>query len=158
MGRRKNPNRKPISNRIRVQMHRERKKMKQERQRLLDSQVEESDSRSDRNNSFAFGEPLPLKSELRNWAQSYRITTRALDSLLDILNAHGIDNLPKNHRTILSTPINVEYQEIAGGELWYHGLQKSLIHVLSELDTNITVSLNFNVDGLPLYNSCFFVL
>lgn len=158
MGRRKNPNRKAIPTHIRVKMHRERKKLKQEREQLLNLHLNGStssrDAHSNQNNSSVLpDESFSLKSKLKEWVDSYRIATRAVNSLLAILNSVGIDSLPKNYRTLMGTPLDIEFSEIAGGQLWYNGLKKSLIHIFSTLDCNICISLNFNIDGLPLYNS-----
>lgn len=49
---------------------------------------------------------------------------RALDELLGILNSHGINSVPLNHRTLLRTPTNVEIIQTAGGSLWYNGIEK----------------------------------
>lgn len=157
---------KPIPSHVRVRMYRERKKLKQMRQNQLYSEQNDSNSRSVSNdsansnngldNSTASNKADSLKSKLRNWANSFRVSKRAIDGLLAILNSSEIDSLgqlPKNHRTLLGTPVNIEIEEIAGGQLWYNGLEKCLIQIFSALDRNISISLNFNIDGLPLYNS-----
>lgn len=151
MARKKNINRKkqPMSTALRVRMHRERKKMKKNRQQFIENTnnintliaVESSSS------------PPSLRTGLRDWANSHRIAKRALDDLLNILNSHGIESVPKNHRTLLSTPVNLHIVENAGGKWWYNGLEKSIRHIFAGIDCDWTISLNINVDGLPLYKS-----
>lgn len=97
--------------------------------------------------------PNILKSQLRNWVTSYHISTRAVDGLLSVLKYNGIDEIPKTHRTLLQTPLNVEIDENAGGMLWYYGLEKCLKNIFSGLNRAISIGLKFNLDGLPLYRS-----
>lgn len=161
MARKRNAYRKPISNSDRVRMHRQRKHLKKERQQRLNEELNESNiehnysssTNNDQNDSSALNESGSLKFKLRDWANTYRIQKRAIDDLLAILKSNGIDSLPKNHRTLLQTPVNIEIQELAGGEFWYNGLEKCLVNIFFGLDHDITINLNFNVDGLPLYNS-----
>lgn len=117
MGRKRNPNRKPIPSRIRVQMYRARKKIKNKRQLSLNMQLDESDVQNDLSNNTgtAVGdESRSSRHQLRVWANSFRIATRALDSLLSILNSCGINSVPKNHRTLLETAVNIMTNEMAG--------------------------------------------
>lgn len=154
MARTPNQNKPPISNAVRVRMHRERKKMKKNRQQLIDNT--DIHNGMDTNNliseSSTSSSPS-LSTELRDWANSHRISKRALDDLLGILNSNGINSVPKNHRTLLKTPVDLEIVDIAGGSLWYNGLEKSIREIFSTIDCDMTISLNVNVDGLPLYNS-----
>lgn len=158
MARKHNRNKKTISNAVCIRMHRQRKKMKRERQKLLDMQLFQNQIQNSIHNSSLSGESSissqpSLRNELRDWANSHRITKRALDGLLSILNSNGINSVPKNHRTLLNTPVNLEIINIAGGLLWYNGLEKSIKQIFSKIDCDVTISLNINVDGLPLYKS-----
>lgn len=152
MAKKKNNRKQPIPNYLRARMFRNRKKLREERQRQLNNN-DLSITNYGENNSSTFNEASSLKIKLRDWANSFFVSKRAIDGLLTILNSYGIDSLPKNHRTLLATPINIEYSDIAGGTIWYNGLQKCLIQIFSTLDRDISISLNFNIDGLPLYNS-----
>lgn len=143
MARKPKRNRVPLSSNVRVRMYRQRKKMKTERQRIL----------NDEEPSASEIELSTLKTQLREWANSYRISKRAVDSLLSILNSSGLDSLPKNHRTLLDTPVNLPINEISGGKMWYNGLGMCIKSIFSSLKRDISLSLNFNIDGLPLYNS-----
>lgn len=147
---------------IRVRMHRERKKMQQMLQQqqsvqenynnISSDSTSASTSSSELNDKATSNEPS-LEEKLRDWANTYPIPKRAVDSLLAILRSCGIDSLPKNHRTLLKTPLDIQITETAGGSIWYDGLEKSLVRLFTNLDRDTSVSLNFNIDGLPLYKS-----
>lgn len=152
MGRKTHLNRKPIPNNIRVKMYRQRKKLKTElrsleRKNIAMCHLEKEKINVDNENEST------LKSKLRDWVNSYRISKRAVDNLLSILKSSGINSLPKNHRTLLETPTDIKINELAGGKFWYNGIENSLKSIFSTLDSDISISLNFSVDGLPLYNS-----
>lgn len=148
MGKKKNQKREPVPTKIRVQMHRQRVKMKKERLQLLNTEHENHVAPEENSDM-----PNILKSQLRNWVTSYHISTRAVDGLLSVLKYNGIDEIPKTHRTLLQTPLNVEIDENAGGMLWYYGLEKCLKNIFSGLNRAISIGLKFNLDGLPLYRS-----
>lgn len=163
MGRRKS-NKIIISSGDRARMFREREKIRRrENERMAEllqtnhihtiaynsaAQVNENQFDLRRSNN----EPH-LKEKLRRWTCENRIAKRAVDGLLLILNDVGIKSLPKNHRTLQQTPTNIEINDIAGGQLWYNGLAKCLRNIFSNLDRDITIELNFNIDGLPIFNS-----
>lgn len=157
MGRRKSN--KAISCRDRVHMCRERKKIRiRENERITEllQQAEENRIQLAQRQSK---DATPFEDNLRRWSCDNRISKRAVDGLLHLLNAAGFRSLPKNHRTFLKTPINHEIREIAGGKLWYHGLAKCLQKKFAMLDRNIVIQLNFNIDGLPIFKSsklCFY--
>lgn len=146
MGRPPNPDKKPIPSNIRVQMHRRRKEIKKEHLILLNSQIEKE---RDHNVATCGLQEKPdandsptLRIKLQIWANSCRISKRAIDSLLCTLNACGINSVPKNHRTLLKTPLNVDINEVAGGNFWYNGLETNLKLIFSTLDRDIVISLN----------------
>lgn len=131
-------------------MHRQKRKMKAVRQSLFNDQIEKETSKDPPVDEIE----LPtLKTKLRDWANTYRISKRALDSLLSILNSSGITSVPKNHRTLLETPLNVGIKEISRGKYWHNGLEKCLRLIFSTLNCDISISLSFNIDGVPLYKS-----
>lgn len=94
-----------------------------------------------------------FKEVLIDWINDNRISKRAVNQLLSIFNSFGIGELPKDYRTLLKTDINIEIIEISGGKLWYNGIRKCLLPIFRSLDRNLTISLKFNIDGLPLYKS-----
>lgn len=99
---------------------------------------------------------LSFREELKSWALTFQIKHTALNALLIILKSHVPDNvLPKDARTLVSTPRNTEVKsDNLGGEYWHYGLQKVLEDTLTQFD-NIPseISLNINIDGLPTFKS-----
>lgn len=61
--------------------------------------------------------------------------------------------MPKDYRTLLQTPKIVNIVPAAGGHLWYNGIEKNLLYIFSKLDKDLEIELNFNIDGLPIFNS-----
>lgn len=99
-----------------------------------------------------------LENELRVWALKHRITHMAVKDLLFVLNKAGVSSefgkpLPKDSRTMMKTPAHVEIQTLTHGKLWYYGVQKCLQIILKNVNRDATITLNFNFDGVPLYNS-----
>lgn len=149
MVRKNSINRKAIPNNIRVKMYRQRQKLKKMREQTVNNQENSLNSVNVIENE---PEAQTLRTQLRDWAIMFRISKRALNGLLGILNSCGM-SVPKNYRTLLETPLNVEINDVAGGRFWYNGLEKCLKSIFSTVDRDITISLNIRIDGLPLYNS-----
>lgn len=121
---------------------------------------------------------ISLRQLLRSWSNCHGITTRAINDLLKILkrtgivmifklsnavsnistifwkrHTSGIENLPIDYRSLLQTPRHVEITAAAGGRIWYNGIEKNLRQIFSKLDRDVSIALNFNVDGLPIFKS-----
>lgn len=124
-----------------------------------------------------------LRDKLKMWASNHRVTSRAINDLLTILNSSGefylfnfiiiirrmnsrskyfvhsrmfvsgFVNLPNDYRTLLNTPRSVEITSVGGGRLWYNGIEKNLRIVFSNLKEDKSIALTFNVDGLPLFKN-----
>lgn len=109
---------------------------------IFDSQHEKGCENSKKN----------LRDKLRSWAIAFNITRRAISALLKLLNSFEL-NLPKDSRALLSTPKTIMIEKRAGGNWWYYGVKHNLIMIFAQLNRDITVQLNFNIDGLPLFNS-----
>lgn len=164
--------RKKILNRNRVKKHREKKKLLKEyenavhlemakricsqngstRENININMIDLEQRENFRENKF------DLENELQNWAIKHRITHMAVKDLLSVLNAAGVSSgickpLPKDSRTVLKTPKNVNIQTLSHGKMWYYGVQKCLETIFEKLNRDISITLNFNFDGVPLYNS-----
>lgn len=94
-----------------------------------------------------------LSHILRSWAIEYHVKQRAVTKLLKILIAAGFHSLPNDSRALLSTPRSVEIENRAGGRFWYNGLQNCLTKIFAKLAANLSIQINVNVDGLPLFKS-----
>lgn len=98
-----------------------------------------------------------IKNRLAEWAILFNIPHFALSSLLCILRDADL-NVPKDPRTLLGTPRHTDVKEIAGGSYHYFGIASSICdkfhgEIPVELNAVDTLSLNINVDGLPLFRS-----
>ena len=97
-----------------------------------------------------------LRSALANWAIVYGVSHAALLALLTLLSTFTSLHLPKDPRTLLQTPSSCEVKTMSGGEYFYFGLVASIKGTLKRLhqvpDVQ-TLGLQFNIDGIPLFNS-----
>lgn len=95
-----------------------------------------------------------LLNSIRQWATDFQISHSALQALTAVLNQNLNLNLPKDPRTLLATPRNLHLEKIdENGSYWHQGLEICLRMVLQNIPHSTTISLNFNVDGLPVYKS-----
>ncbi|KAK0156029.1 hypothetical protein N1851_001424 [Merluccius polli] len=80
----------------------------------------------------------------------------ALTVLLSILNLTH-PNLPKDGRTLLKTKVHYDIQEKAGGNYHHFGILSFLRATLNKhvkiLTEGMTLGLQINIDGLPLFKS-----
>lgn len=110
---------------------------------LNDSQVIE-----DRNILF--------KQSLSYWSGKHLIRREALNDLLELLNETVPElNLPKDSRTVMKTSKTktVVTNDNYGGSYWHYGLEKALNICLTNIGQCPEISLNVNIDGLPLFKS-----
>lgn len=143
----------------RVKMYRQRKKLLLSQNQRANEYLVQSEqsvlnvtaeSPNERQNE---GANLEINNQLRVWSIEHRISKRALNGLLPILQSNGMSSLPKNYRTLQETPTHIEIVQAAGGQLWHNGLRNCITNVFSTLSRDLTVYLKFNIDGLPLYKS-----
>lgn len=87
------------------------------------------------------------------WENKHRISKRALNELLPVLQRIIGEKIPKNYHTLQRTPANTDIANVAGGQLWHNGLRNCLLKHFEGLSSNLTISLNSNIDGLPIYRS-----
>ena len=97
-----------------------------------------------------------IKSFLTSWIAEFNISLTAVTALLRFLQKYHPD-LPRDARTLLSTLRTHDIRPlVTGGELWYCGIAHGIkqIHQEGKLNTDERIiSLQFNVDGLPLFRS-----
>lgn len=97
-----------------------------------------------------------IKTAIKEWSVRHNITHRALKDLLQIMRLQYNDKrLPADPRTILDTPqdIGKSCVEMAGGKYWHFGLQKCLDYWFYDLTEDLSISININIDGLPIHKS-----
>lgn len=115
-----------------------------------DSEVEES------GNSGTGRPKSDIRKDLAEWALKHNCTRSTLNELLSILRQHGHSNLPADGRTLLHTPRHVDVLNRCGGQYAYFGIEKGILNILeqySHLLKENTISLQFNIDGVPLFKS-----
>ena len=78
---------------------------------------------------------------------------RALNDLLSILVVYGFSFSPKDSRTLMKTPVNVDIRELSKGKLWYYGIKSHLQLIFQNICSDIKLTLDFNFDGVELFNS-----
>ena len=103
--------------------------------------------------------PLSSKEKLSAWGITFNVSNTSYASLLDILRNEHPD-APEDSRTLRSIPKSIKLKSVAGGEYFHFGLKKGIIfklmlinqHQPEEFRRLKQLSLQFNVDGLPLFN------
>eukprot|EP00795_Rhopilema_esculentum_P001396 gene1396-15808_t len=98
-----------------------------------------------------------FQEELASWAARNRCSREATNELLDILRRNGHFSLPKDSRTLLHTPRDIQSQKRCRGEYAYFGLEAGIRRVLTSNPSFCreyrTIKLNINIDGVPLFKS-----
>lgn len=149
-------------NRERVRKHREKRrnkllyeqKVQARREQLyptLDVGVPTSFEHS--GNQIEFDEMSDFIDKLKFWAVNNRITAKAISELLVLLIGIGFTSLPKDSRTFMRTPTNIPIAVLSQGRMWYKGLTQCLEKLFLNIQKSISITLNFNFDGLPLFKS-----
>lgn len=73
---------------------------------------------------------------------------------MKIINKNfGESVLPNDPRILLQTSQNTDILKISGGEYWHQGIGKCLNAIFWNIAEPNIISLNINIDGLPIYNS-----
>lgn len=122
--------------------------------RLQDVQFQNIDKPVFSSNSSDNDEFVQKSMEkIQEWSIKHNITQRALSELLKILSTFGVSWLPSDARTVMKTPQNVELVDSANGKIWYCGLRNNIKRIFEFVDKDLELLLNFNIDGIPLYNS-----
>lgn len=116
-----NPKLKVIQNRNRVNFCRKWKSiLKNENKSISFGHQSRNSNLHDSNHERRSDEKFIASSErLRHWAIKYNISKCAVSDLLKILISLGMSWLPKDSRTLLSTPRYIEMKSLTNGKLWY---------------------------------------
>lgn len=167
MGKIKYVDKKSELNRVRVRNYRRRQKINffyesQVREQLFKLNIESDivSTRDPSNNDENFEKhaydsdnTTSFKDKLKYWAVHHRISASAINDLLAILIYAGFTFLPKDSRTFMRTPSNLSIQTLNNGKFWYYGIQKCIKDLFAELSSDITITLDMNVDGFPVSKS-----
>lgn len=101
---------------------------------------------------FSERQQMALRDEIADWAAQHRVTRDAGNDILKLLNTI-FPMLPKDMRTLLHTSVSVTVVQKVGGDYIYFGLLKSLVANKLLDPTTPCISIQLNVDGVPLYSS-----
>lgn len=105
--------------RNRVQFHRRWRSILERENRLTNVTDRQNKNQEKLNQEHQSNETMTSKERLRRWALKYNISKRAVSDLLTILISLGLNWLPKDSRTLLSTPRYIEMSNLTNGKLWY---------------------------------------
>ncbi|XP_041985034.1 uncharacterized protein LOC121737423 [Aricia agestis] len=95
-----------------------------------------------------------FRDHYKKWAIDFNITQVALKQLNVILNKRMPCIVPLDPRTLLKSKKEIQIIVIDDGRYWNNGLIECLKTILQYLnDKPKSISLNVNIDGLPLFNS-----
>lgn len=110
---------KAVQNRNRVNLHRRWKSIVNNDARFINTSPKKIKSINVESKERINNEIIGSEERLRNWALKYNISKRAVSDLLKILIALGMSWLPKDSRTLLSTPRQIHMTNLTNGKLWY---------------------------------------
>lgn len=96
----------------------------------------------------------PITDSLAQWAVDFGITNGAVNALLSILKTK-FPELPNDARTLKNTPRSNICTKMGNGTYVHYGLKDGLTDYLLNEKTpeEQVISLDFNIDGLPLAKS-----
>lgn len=107
---------------------------------------EESDNIAERNRKMRFA--------MRKWAVEHRITQLALRDIMESMNAILGKVFPSDPRTLMETPSENSITNFNdGSQYWHNGFKKAIEYIFRKIEEPETISVNINMDGLPLFNS-----
>lgn len=100
-------------------------------------------------------EIVTLDSELAEWQSKHKLTRDAINDLLIILRRQG-HRLPKDYRTPMKTPRQIECSRLCGGDYLYFGVESGLLKILSQHVAKFSgerLCISFNIDSVSLFKS-----
>lgn len=103
---------------------------------------------------------VELRANVVKWAldnnTTHGIIKGIIKGIISIINDYcGKPVLSRDARTLLRTPRAIQdIREIGENQYyWHNGLQYCLENLLCNVSKPLTISLNINMDGLPIYKS-----
>lgn len=117
---------------------------------LIDDEVENLHT----TDTFSYNS-LSIKDKLTSWTIQYNPSREAVNALLSILKEE-IPNLPKDKRTLCSTPRYSTIYDMDNGYYLHIGLKVSLLKFMSKTKNmifNENIYIDINVDGVPISKS-----
>jgi len=121
-----------------------------------DNEKEPDDPTFQSNSNNKGKSPACILRRLSQWKVDYNVRNLTTDALLAILrDVKGY--FPKDSRTLVPPPNNIQLQTLRGGQYYHFGLAESVAYALRDDEDDITdgtdVPLQLNIDGLPVHRS-----
>jgi predicted XRE-type DNA-binding protein len=120
----------------------------------------DSDSDEETNGNLNLTED-PL-IQIRKWVNGHDISQAALGEILDIMRPR-FPELPKDPRTVMkldkAVDVNLDIRDVSGGQYYHFGIadqvtdQLAAMHFVVIGGTGDNISLQINIDGVPLFKS-----
>ena len=108
---------------------------------------------SDSEENLSFDEDITFNQSLAAWINHYRPSREAINDLLKILLKRGL-SVPKDARTLLKSPREVDVVSKCGGTYFYLGIKAGIFEALQYINQNEDdLFLDINIDGVPLSKS-----
>lgn len=99
---------------------------------------------------------VTFQEKLASWATRSKCGRSQINELLGILKDEGLE-VPKDSRTLLKTPRQIQIEDRCGGQYAYFGIECSVVKILDRnikyLESSNSVDLLVNIDGIPLFKS-----
>lgn len=113
-----------------------------------------ADALSDTSSSASEDADEQLRDDLATWASQHAVTHITLRALLALL-VRFHPGLPKDPRTLLGTTSTNAVVSVAKGSYVHIGIKESLElkYASHQLSTTDKISIQVNIDGLPLFKS-----
>ena len=121
-----------------------------------ESSASPDNSRSDDNKTLDHNSPRAILRRVSQWKVDYNVRNLTLNALLKILRDIK-PYFPKDSRTLVPPPNNIQLQVLAGGEYYHFGIAQAVAFALrddqDEIRDGSQVPVQLNVDGLPVHRS-----
>ncbi|XP_062549439.1 uncharacterized protein LOC134214008 [Armigeres subalbatus] len=99
---------------------------------------------------------MSLEESIRYWALKTNQPHQSINMIMDIIRKKTDGKLlPRSARSLLKTSRTATSNivDIAGGQYWYYGIRRCLADFFRDIDHPISISINVNIDGIPVYKS-----
>ena len=123
---------------------------------MFESDVEDDPQQESSEEEISDTTENTLQFKLAEWAVNYGISSSAIMALLTILNVYTSLALPKHPMTLLKTPRLSKATPMGDGDYHYFGLKSAIIDLIKKLPrlpSGQKLTLQINIDGIPLFKS-----
>lgn len=86
---------------------------------LFNASTSSSSFQAQQNTHTNLSDVSDVRERLRRWALKYNISKCAVIDLLKILICLGMNDLPRDSRSLFETPRSIDMSSLTNGKLWY---------------------------------------